>query len=739
MGRASVAAAGFALTGGAEADPAGFVHLARTPDRLNRVLLASVEPIDPSARGGELATVALRVLRETFAATTAAPADALLAAFTAANAAVLAENRSYVLGQGERRIRIGATAVAIAGREITVVQAPPSQAIIVQDGQIYAFPDIASWRGDYLPDTPVAEAHPLGFAEDIVPLVFQSQAASGDLVALCATSVGRVLARDEDAVVDLFGGSLLTTDLEGSVDRLERLLARNDVADGFAVVIAVSRLPRRSRLLPAAPRLRIEAPANGEDHGGSRARLVAAGPSLLPAVSAPLDDKPPALAGLRDGIIELMEVAAPRRRAPAMTYDTRQRALAAPGALSVQRYRDASGLPPEWRANLPRGPGLHVPARLLAVSLVLFLTLGGTGFAAIYQRSREARAQVALVTADAALTAAVENPGMAVSAVAEAEAAIVTARAAGAQGEALDQRVQSLARVRDDVWSVGRLRQVVRIGALPGDLRLGPVGLALAGQTLYLADGDLYELDPDGGRLVALLSRGDPVAGGVTGDLRYVTLNGGHIVVADGEATYTRDAAGRWQRTPLAVADVGGLRPEAPIVSWGDASYGLSWDGNIVRFSQTTGGPIADVWAAADETPDLKSARDLAIDGRIHLLLDDGRTLTFSRGALVGTVSPFVVPALQSAAYLAEAPFANVFYIVDRTARVGENVGRIIRVDASGDTRQLLTPAPDGNDPAAVAMARTLAGAEDVAIDELTGTVYWVSDGEIWRARLPSS
>ena len=35
--------------------------------------------------------------------------------------------------------------------------------------------------------------------------------------------------------------------------------------------------------------------------------------------------------------------------------------------------------------------------------------------------------------------------------------------------------------------------------------------------------------------------------------------------------------------------------------------------------------------------------------------------------------------------FLAHAPFANDFYIVDRNGAIGENVGRIVRVDASGE------------------------------------------------------
>jgi hypothetical protein len=146
-----------------------------------------------------------------------------------------------------------------------------------------------------------------------------------------------------------------------------------------------------------------------------------------------------------------------------------------------------------------------------------------------------------------------------------------------------------------------------------------------------------------------------------------------------------------------------------------------------------------EIWTAVAETPDLAMARDLAIDGRIHLLLEDGRALTFSRGALIGTLAPFVVPSLESAAFLAEAPFSDDFYIVDRAGTIDQNVGRIVRMDAEGAARQILTPAAAPGDAAAHLVANALAGAEDVAIDELSGTVYWVSSGEIWRASLPLS
>jgi hypothetical protein len=750
MGRASVTVVGFALADGSAADTAGVASVAPVPDRFGRVLLACVEPIELSPRGMELAAVALRAIRETFAATAGTSAEALAAAFAAANATVMAQNRPLATGRWERRICVGATAVALAGREIVVAQASPSQAILVQDGQVYAFPDIASWRGDYAPDTSVVESHPLGFSDEQTPRLFHSEAAPGDLIVLCATSLGRALARDEQAIVDLYGGALLTRDLEGSADRLERLLTAHDVADSFAIVASISRLPGRSRLrlrwqpglVPRAKRSTSSSAAGSDAHLSSLAQpdtivAVAASAERPPAMLPAFEERPPMFEDLRDWVIDLAELFSGSRQQRTTASDARRSALAAPGAMSVRRYRDSSGLPAEWRANLPRGPGIHVPVRLLAVSLFLFIAIGSTGFALDQQREREARVDAALIAADTALMRARDNPGTAMTSIVEAEVAVSAARDAGATGDDFVRREQELARMRDDVWGILRLENVVRVGALPAEAREGSVRLALAGETLYLAAGSLYELDSEQGRLVTLLAHGDAVSGGSASDIRYVSIDGGKVVASDGMATYMRDKLGRWQRRPIAVTEVDGLRPDAPVITWGDAAYGLSRDGSLIRFDQTTSNSRVDVWAAVEDAPDLVNARDFAIDGRIHVLIEDGRMLTFSRGALIGTVSPFVVPSLADVAFLADAPFANDFYIVDHNGTIGENAGRIVRVDPSGEARQYLTPVPLPGDLVGHAAAVTLAHAEDLAIDELNGIAYWVSGGEIWRATMP--
>lgn len=707
MRRPSVAAAGFALVDGQAADPDGIVFVASGPDPLGRTLLACVEPGSSTPRGRELSAVALRTLRSSFAAHAGAPTEALLAAFAAANAAILAENRDFTRRR-ERRASIGATAIVLCGREVFVAQAAPSQAILVQDGRVYAFPDLASWGGAYSPDAIVPESLPLGLAEDAATQVYRSEAAVGDLIALCATNLGQRLGQEAGEGEALWPARILTADLEGSVDRLERLMARGGIATSFAVVAAVTSVGGR---LSAPTRARRNAAGLREDDALAR------------------DLRPPLGVATRDAVIAAAE-RLPRRTPHLEDSAARRRAVAAPGAQSVQRYREPGGLPAEVRANLPRGPVVHVPARVLAVSLAVLMATGGAGAAVGFQRDRAARAHASLAQVDAALQDATENPLVATSMITQAEQALQTARDAGADATLIAQYDRAVSTARDTVWNVRRLRNVQQLGALPPSAAAGDVRLALNGDTLYIAAKNLYELDAGESRLLTLLAAGDRVGDQNVGAIRDVSVDGGQVVAGDGAARYLRDGQGVWQRESLAVDGVGGVSESLPIITWGDAAYGVSWEGDIVRFHETSAGSRAEVWAASTLNPDLLLARDLAIDGAIHVLLQDGRILTFSRGALAATVVPFVTPRLTAPHALAQAPLAGDVYLVDGDSVVGENQGRIVRVNANGDATQYLTP-DDGH-------ARTaMAHMQEAAIDELSGTVYWIADGVVWQGQLP--
>lgn len=396
----------------------------------------------------------------------------------------------------------------------------------------------------------------------------------------------------------------------------------------------------------------------------------------------------------------------------------------------MRRYSGAGGIPVELRANLPRGPVVHVPARVLAISVALLMAAGGTGATVNFQHQREARALSALTAVDLALKDAAANPLVATSMVAQAEQALDDARASGADSAQVTQYARALSAVRDDAWNVRRLQDVRMLGSLPTAASGVPVRLALSGDTLYVAAGNLYELQPEDKRLVTLLAQGTDIGGTRVGKLGSVSIDGGAVIASDGTATYVRDSLGAWQRKELGIDDVGVISDTLPIITWGDAAYGISWEGDIVRFFESSAGHQSEKWATSALNPDLLQVTDFVIDGKIHLLLQDGRILTFSRGQLENTAAPFVMPRLAAPRSLADAPLAAQRYVVDGDAAIGANQGRVIRVDQTGDTVQYLTP-----EDAIVGSA--LANVDEVAIDELTGTVYWIADDVIWQARLP--
>src|SRR5262249_49931782 len=66
----------------------------------------------------------------------------------------------------------------------------------------------------------------------------------------------------------------------------------------------------------------------------------------------------------------------------------------------------------------------------------------------------------------------------------------------------------------------------------------------------------------------------------------------------------------------------------------------------------------------------------------------------------------------------------------DPPTRIGGSAGRLVRVGADGAARQFILP---GDGPGASLLAR----AQDVAVDERSGSVYLVADGQLWQATLP--
>ena len=309
MSRPAITAEAFALTAGEPSDIRHLVHVDPVPGAAGRRLLVSVEPLEPSARGLELAALALATLREAFAgATDLPPAQALTRAFAVANDALMAENRPLTGCCWQRRVHVGATAVAIDGRHVTIAQVPPTQALILQDRRLYAFPDLASWRSDYVPVSDQPEPEALGYREGTQPCLFRTVAAPGDLIFFCSSTLARILGRDATAVAMLSGESVLRGDLGTALERLGGIAAAQELDDVHVAGIAIGRVSGGRGRLPApsrhwlgtgwsavAPRLpALNAPQAGQVrsigvNGVNSARVSAVGRRGWTGVGVPLD------------------------------------------------------------------------------------------------------------------------------------------------------------------------------------------------------------------------------------------------------------------------------------------------------------------------------------------------------------------------------------------------------------------------------------------------------------------
>jgi hypothetical protein len=154
-------------------------------------VLAVAEPMQRTGFGYFTAAAALAAFEETLiVALKDGVSNGLARAFKSANDAV---RRGNSRSEGGLRAHAGITSIVIEGQAATIGFIPPGQALLVQDGQLYAIPDLQSWAPGFMPCADVDEPEPLGFGANVRPLIRTTQIGSGDQLLLGASSVGRAL------------------------------------------------------------------------------------------------------------------------------------------------------------------------------------------------------------------------------------------------------------------------------------------------------------------------------------------------------------------------------------------------------------------------------------------------------------------------------------------------------------------------------------------------------------------
>lgn len=210
-----------------------FVRVDAAPDLGSpgsRYTFVIVEPVRQSAASWDVARDLLTMLEgemERRAAQTAT--SALLDGIDAANQWLYEYNLDLPPSE---QIEFGLTCLLTRGDNLYIAQLAPSQVLIGQEGELYAFPGLD-------PTSREVNTLPLGAAPDAAPELFYTTLAPGDLIVLVSTSLVDGVARsDQEPFVDYEPDAVRMY--------LSELATEFEVDDAYAAVIAVGdAVPRR--------------------------------------------------------------------------------------------------------------------------------------------------------------------------------------------------------------------------------------------------------------------------------------------------------------------------------------------------------------------------------------------------------------------------------------------------------------------------------------------------------------
>lgn len=701
--------------------------------------------------------------------------DLLTQAFNAANQWLAARNAGRPLDEW---CRFGAACALFRGADLLIAQVVPSHVLVSQEQEIYAFPgeEHARAGGDA----------PLGQASEVSPALYYTRLAPGDTVVLCHHALGtRLLECCPEAVA--------SPDPERILALLEELAWERGDSTVHAVAIAIEhagsgatrpfdRLTRLLRQLfpdDARQRLASQARTNGgavtvdlegatrqtsgggdgddaEDDWGDwgeepyrAAGDEAAGDPRSHSASGArwephghLDDAAPhevehqsvrsrTLVELLAGLAMAVVVAAV---GVWQLLTRRRRRLAPPpddgtfGLPRLQKFDDEFQFPDftPIRRQLPRLPVSRMTG-LVAVSLIGLLTTAlAVSIHNDRERARQERFETLVQTAvqERTLAQEADDPVIARAYLSTASARLDAAAEIGLDPERIAAERAALRAAVDQVLKIHRLESVQLLGGVPPAPEGVTPRIFFGNGQLYLLTDALYRLDSSGTRLIKLLEPGMEVGGEPVGTLLGAAWGEGAPIAFDGAAAYVLDpATAQWHRLPVGTFGA----PYTGVVAVngfaGNLYLLLPEPGQILKFLAGSYENAPEDWTGGQFVEQLVGAVDMEIDGRIYVLQPDGSIATFFRGALESDLTPQLDPPLTEAVALAMQPDRPYRYVADRH-------GRIVQLDQNGElVRQFVSA--EGVPP--------LGPIRDIAVDDILGVAYVLTDQALLSVRLPAS
>lgn len=729
-----------------------------------RGFVVITETLEPTANSPELASWVREIIANELRRQYQQPADVALGrAFAAANGALHERIREVQGPDATERLLVGATAFVIEGATATLAHVPPGQVILIEDDLVYAIPDLESWSpyfADAASGMPTPE--PLGFGPRVAPVIAQTDLRPGDTLILCTAKTGKAIADrvlagpgveaslalfhgcDPDRILDSFRDAIADESLQ---DAAVTVLGFAPVPDAQAVrtlgdvgrragdslrgvrdAMAYA-IPLRKPLPPVAdPATAIE--VTPEDDALLAADGSASGEGV--AAGRPAPDR---RSQWRARTLRVAEKVSPQRDGT-WAPSTYVQQFGVPGAHGVEAYRGAA-VPmgdDTWRTRLPR-----LPIRRSVGWAMLCLLLVGGLLLAIGLRDHLFTSQGSyldnLVQVDRSIQDArgLSDAEAINRELSQAQRQLDAAEAAGAPPDTIAVRQRAITERLDEVNHVLRVSNVTRIGGLPEELKAGSTRLAWTPGGLFLADGSLYLLQPDGKVIDRVLAQGSTVQGTSTtvGHLFNVAYDTDGLYTTDGVNIFVYGTDNTWHVVAMNEINNQGPWQPAPIGAFSSNVYVLeSGYRNIYRFNGDPATPVAEPsgWVQAGDRELLADAVDMAIDGNIYVVLDSGEVLTFFRGSVSGRVTPSYIDDGTVVA-ITNGPATGYLYV----AVVDGNQGKIVAFDRTGEYVYQLE-LPSDFTTGGLSVKQPFEGLQDFVVDENSGTIYLVNGDAVWTA-----
>lgn len=625
---------------------------------------------------------------------------ALMAAMESANDALYVPHDAR---RGPRPITVGLSALAVREADGYLIQAGPGQALVVQQNDVTAIPPLDIYRHLLTAATLDTRGHPtpLGAYPEVEPDLFHVDAQHGLFAVLCATSLGRVLYREDDGV-------LCGLDAADAAEYLVSLGRRYRLPQAYGVVLATGDDHHKG---PVATLLAYPAyPADEENL------------NLPPHHDAPdrWDTPDDADDDAEQRWEYLGEPATPARHAPRFVLPSfGRRPPRRPVAIWGETRTVRRGLP-----NLP--PRLWILIAAIAFTLLLagILSVGQTVTG--HQANEAAKHDLDAVAAGREQAKAIGSAQDRYTALLALSSRLDKVGATGRQTTRVARERQLQATALDAAANITRVAPkaaatLTHLDPAPGNHRL-----ILAGDdgVVYLYDrnekGDWAVASLDAtGKKMPLFAPGSVASKVPASELRGLFWLGGPATT-DRTRLFYRLGTGQWAETTVAAGE---KRPAA-VAFLGDSLYLLdAAAGQIVRVPLKEGA-AAKPLTADTLAPELRGAVDLASDGQIlWVLLGDGRIRGFAPNGVTAPIALPLVPPLAGPTAMATSASSPYLYIAE------SGQGRILRVRKSDAKVLQVLAAGDGTPP--------LTAIQGLSVDEAHGTLWCVTADGVLSVPLP--